>query len=162
MDIPDDFQGVIERYQLKPHPEGGWYREVHRSAHVLGSLAGYPGERAALTAIYFLLSAGDFSAFHRVRSEEAWVHLAGAPLELTLLGEEPRFLILSPAGCGEPLHVVPPDMPQAARTLGTYTLAACLVAPGFDFSDFAILPRAELERDFPRHFDLVHRFTRPD
>jgi len=153
---------LIERYRLQRHPEGGWYREVHRSSHLLGRPVGYPGERAALTAIYFLLSAGDFSAFHRVRSEEAWVHLAGAPLELTLLEDEPRFLMLAPPGYGEPLHVVPPNVLQAARTLGEYTLAACLVAPGFDFADFAIPPREELERTFPRYCDLVRRFTRPD
>jgi uncharacterized protein len=152
---------IIERHRLQRHPEGGWYREVHRSEHILGKPVGYPGERTALTAIYFLLSAGDFSAFHRVRSEEAWVYLAGAPLELALLSEETRFLILAPLDYGEPLQVVPPGMLQAARTLGDYSLAACFVAPGFDFADFAIPSREELEKEFPRHGDLVRRFTRP-
>jgi len=151
----------IDRYRLQPHPEGGWFREVHRSDHPLGVLAGYPGERTALTAIYFLLAAGDFSAFHRVRSEEAWVHLAGAPLELVLLGEEPRIVPLAPAGYGEPLVVVPRDMFQAARSLGDFTFAACLVAPGFDFADFELPTRPELEKVYPRQAELVRRFTRP-
>jgi len=150
---------IIRDYRLQPHPEGGWYREVHRSEHLLGSLTGYPGERNALTAIYFLLAAGEFSVFHRVRSEEAWVHLAGAPLELVLLVKEPAFLILAPPGSGEPLRVVPPGVLQAARSMGDYTLAACLVAPGFDFADFTILSRGELDLEFPGHQELVHRFT---
>lgn len=153
----DDYIGL---YRLQRHPEGGWYREVHRSAVSLGLLAGYCGERTALTAIYFLLAAGDFSAFHQVRSEEAWVHLAGAPLELVLFGEEPRIVPLAPAGYGEPLAVVPPGMLQAARSLGEFTLVSCLVAPGFDFADFTIPPRDELLRDYPQHEALVRRFTR--
>jgi predicted cupin superfamily sugar epimerase len=152
---------LIDFYKLQPHPEGGWYREVYRSDRTIGILPGYPGERTALTAIYFLLAAGEFSAFHRVRSEEAWVHLAGAPLELVLLEEEPRIIPLALAGYGEPLAVVPPRALQAARSLGEYTLAACLVAPGFDFADFEIPSRAELENAFPRHAELVRRFTRP-
>lgn len=151
----------IDCYRLQPHPEGGWYREVYRSEHLLGALAGYPGERTALTAIYFLLAAGDFSAFHRVRSEEAWVHLAGAPLELVLLGEEPGIVPLAPAGYGEALVVVPRDMLQAARSLGDFTFAACLVAPGFDFADFEIPSRDDLLLTFPQHEVLVRRFTRP-
>lgn len=152
---------LIDLYRLQPHPEGGWYREVHRSGSPLGLLPGYPGERTALTAIYFLLAAGEFSAIHRVRSEEAWVHLAGALLELVLLEEEPRVIPLAPVGYGEPLAVVPALVLQAARSLGEYTLVACLVAPGFDFADFELPSRAELENAFPRHADLVRRFTRP-
>ncbi len=152
---------LIDRYDLQPHPEGGWYREVHRSARSVGLLPGYPGERAALTAIYFLLAAGEFSAFHRVRSEELWVHLAGDPLELVLLDEEPRRLILAPAGGdGEPLLVVPPGVFQAARPMGEFAFVSCLVAPAFDFADFELPTRAELEALFPHHVELVRRFTR--
>ena len=157
MTAPD----YIEHLKLQPHPEGGWYREVHRSDHFIGTPDGYPGERTALTAIYFLLGAGDFSAFHRVRSEEAWVHLAGAPLELVLLETSPRIIALAPVGYGEPLAVVPPRTLQAARTLGEFTLVACLVSPGFDFADFTLPCREELLRAFPQHTKLVCRFTRP-
>ncbi len=161
MTLPAAARRLIDRYDLKPHPEGGWYREVHRSTQSLGLLPGYPGERTALTAIYFLLAAGDFSAFHRVRSEELWVHLAGDPLELVLLDAEPRLLTLTPPGGeGEPLLVVPPRILQAARPLGAFTLVTCLVAPGFDFADFELPSRAELETLFPRHAELVRRFTR--
>jgi len=138
---------VIRRHRMARHPEGGWYREVYRSP--------------ALTAIHFLLPRGDFSAFHRLKNEEAWVHLAGAPLEMFLLGEEPARRVLSPdGGGGETVVVVPAGVPQAARSLGDYTLAACLVAPGFDFGDFSLPSREELIASFPREAERIRSLTR--
>ena len=138
---------VIRRHRMARHPEGGWYREVYRSP--------------ALTAIHFLLPRGDFSAFHRLKNEEAWVHLAGAPLEMFLLGEEPARRVLSPdGGGGETVVVVPAGVPQAARSLGDCTLAACLVAPGFDFGDFSLPSREELIASFPREAERIRSLTR--
>ncbi|MGW8286433.1 MAG: cupin domain-containing protein, partial [Candidatus Deferrimicrobiaceae bacterium] len=88
---------IIAAYRLERHPEGGWFREVYRSSRPLGQIPGYPGERTAFTAIYFLLPRGDFSAFHRLRSEEVWIHLAGDPLELVYMGHEVRRITLGPA-----------------------------------------------------------------
>ena len=154
-------EGIIASYRLKRHPEGGWFREVHRSSRTLDPVPGYPGARPAFTAIYFLLTRGDFSAFHRLRSEETWIHLAGDPLELVLLGEEVRRLELGPAtGGGEPVAVVPAGELQGARTLGEFTLAACFVAPGFDFADFSLPAREELLRKYPQRRELVLAFTR--
>ena len=156
-----DPAALIARYNLKPHPEGGWFAEVHRSCCSVGTPAGYPGERVALTAIYFLLCEGDFSAFHAVTSEEIWIHLAGAPLELVLLDATPRALRLAaPGGDGEPLLVVPPGVLQAARSLGPYTLTSCLVAPGFDFDDFRMPGAAELLTAYPESADMITSFTR--
>lgn len=152
---------LIERYRLHPHPEGGWFREFHRSGRSVGAPEGYPGERTALTAIYFLLAADDFSAFHRVRSEEVWVYLAGDPLQIVLLDRDLSFRTVGPvAGGCDPLVIVPPGMLQGARTLGDFTLVSCLVAPGFDFSDFVMPHRDELLRAWPEHEALVRRFTR--
>jgi predicted cupin superfamily sugar epimerase len=152
---------LIAAYRLERHPEGGWYREVHRSEHSLGILAGYPGERVALTAIYFLLEGGEFSAFHRVRGEEAWIHLGGGLLELVMLGDEPRLTLLGPVGGGgDALAVVPAGVYQAARPLSGFSLVACLVAPGFDFADFEMPSADELCQAFPHHGELVRRFTR--
>lgn len=156
-----DAAGLIARYGLQPHPEGGWFAEVHRSGHSVGTPDGYPGERVALTAIYFLLEEGDYSAFHSVTSEEVWVHLGGAPLELVLLDPEPRVRRLAaPGEEGDPLIVVPPGVLQAARSLGAYTLTSCLVAPGFDFDDFRMPGAAELLASHPQAAPLIARFTR--
>jgi len=157
----DAAEALIARYGLTPHPEGGWFAEVHRSERSLGTPQGYPGERVALTAIYFLLKEGDFSAFHSVTSEEVWIHLAGAPLELALLAPQPQVRTLcAPGEPGEPLIVVPPEVPQAARSLGAFTLTSCLVAPGFDFDDFQMPRAAELLQRYPDAGELISRYTR--
>ena len=156
-----DQAGLIARYNLKPHPEGGWFAEVHRSQASIGRPEGYSGERVALTAIYFLLCADEFSAFHSVTGEEIWIHLAGAPLELVLLAERPQRLRLAAPGVdGEPLLVVPPGVLQEARSLGPYTLTSCLVAPGFDFDDFRMPRAAELLKAYPASAELITSFTR--
>ena len=152
---------ILRRFGLRPHPEGGHFREAYRSGASLGVPTGYPGERSALTVIYFLLARGDFSAFHRVRSDELWVHLAGAPLELVLLEKAPRTHRLAAAGGdGTPLVAVPGGILQAARTLGGWTLVTCAVAPGFEFSDFELPSREALLQTYPGHAGLIRRFTR--
>jgi predicted cupin superfamily sugar epimerase len=152
---------LISRLGLQAHPEGGWYREIHRSSASLGTPPGYPGERTALTAIHFLLAEGECSAFHRVRSEEVWVHLAGAPIELSTLGDPPAVRTIAAVGAGgDPLAVVPPGCLQAARPLGGWALAACLVAPGFEFADFEIPGVEELIARYPLQRDLIARYTR--
>lgn len=152
---------IIAAYRLERHPEGGWFREVHRSARPLGTIPGYPGERTAFTAIYFLLPRGDFSAFHLLRSEEAWIHLAGDPLELVTLGREVRRHRIGPAtGAGDPIAVVPAGEIQAARTFGEYSLAACIVSPGFEYADFTMPSREDLLRKFPDLRELILEFTR--
>ncbi len=157
----DEIRNLIDVYGLEPHPEGGWFREFHRSGRSVGPIPGLPGARPAVTAIYFLLTQGSFSAFHRVRSEEIWIHLAGAPLSVVLLGPEARGLRLaSPADGGPPALVVPAGALQAARTDGAYALVACVVAPGFDVADFEIPAREALMREFPAHAELIRGLTR--
>jgi uncharacterized protein len=152
---------IIAAYRLERHPEGGWFREMHRSSRPLGRIPGYPGERAAFTAIYFLLPRGDFSTFHRLRSEEVWIHLAGDPLELVRMGREVRRTLLGPATeSGEPVAIVPAGELQAARSCGEYTLVLCVVSPGFDFADFSMPSREELLREHREHRELILAFTR--
>lgn len=138
----DRAQTLIESLQLQPHPEGGYYREIFRS-----SCAVAPGdqrpERSALTAIYFLLAAGQHSRWHRVLSDEIWSHLEGGPLELCCFDTDDtqmtRVELGKYDGAGAaPIHVVPAGVWQAARPLGDYALLGCYVAPGFDFSDFSM------------------------
>lgn len=152
---------IIAAYRLERHPEGGWFREVHRSPRSLGKIQGFPGDRAACSGIYFLLARGDFSAFHRLRSEEAWIHLAGEPLEMILLGREVRWLRLGSATeGGNPVVVVSPGELQAARSCGDYTLVVCFVVPGFEFADFSMPSREELLREYPDRRELILAFTR--
>lgn len=152
---------IIAAYRLERHPEGGWFREIHRSPRSLGRIPGFPGKRTAFTAIYFLLSRGEFSAFHRLRSEEMWIYLAGDPLELVVMGREVKKVTLGPSTeGGEPVSFVPAGELQAARTLGEYTLVSCFVSPGFEFDDFSMPPRRDLLREYPDRRELILSFTR--
>ena len=159
---------LVRRLSLEPHPEGGFFREVHRGTARITSAA-HEGERSALTHIEFLLEGESFSAWHVVVSDELWHHYAGDPLELHLLhpadGAAParhHVVILGrELERGQVPHaVVPAGVFQAARTLGAYSLMGCTVAPGFEFRDFSMPGRAELLGRFPDHAAIVERFTR--
>jgi predicted cupin superfamily sugar epimerase len=125
---------LVRLLDLQPHPEGGYFRETFRDAHLVNG-------RAASTAIYFLLRAGEVSRWHRVDAAEVWHWYAGAPLELTT-ATAPReardTLVLGNAlASGErPQAIVPTGHWQTARSLGAWTLVGCTVAPGFTFDGF--------------------------
>ncbi|MBI3452225.1 MAG: cupin domain-containing protein [Rhodospirillales bacterium] len=131
-------RAIIDRLGLGPHPEGGHYRETfrHRDAG---------GARGAMTAIYYLLPAGEVSAWHRVDAAEIWHFYAGAALELTLSpdGRTTELHRLGPdIAAGErPQVTVPPGCWQTARSLGGWTLVGCTVGPAFEFSGFEMAPR---------------------
>ena len=138
---PETSRSLIQRLDLEPHPEGGWYREIHRSTEQVCRDDG--ARRAALTVILFLLEADGPSRWHRVRgADESWHFIAGAPLELLLSTDHDqaatsRRLGFSPDAADlEPVVVVPAGCWQAARSLGAWSLVSCCVGPGFDFQDF--------------------------
>ena len=128
---------IISALGMSRHPEGGWYVETFRDAA--------SSERGASTAIYFLLEAGDVSAWHRVRdAAEVWHFHAGAPLELKLHAEggalDVKILGIDLAAGERPQAVVQANWWQSARSLGAWTLVGCTVAPGFTFSSFELAP----------------------
>jgi predicted cupin superfamily sugar epimerase len=121
------------------------------------------GERAASTAIYFLLRAGDVSALHRIASDEVWHFHAGAPLRIVCLdarGHTDVHLGLDLGAGHAPQAMVPAGTWFGARSEGDFTLVSCTVAPGFDFADFEMGDRAALERDYPDHAEVIRAFTR--
>jgi len=168
---PATAQAWIAALELVPHPEGGWFRETYRAAERVPHdhlPPRFGGPRAFSTAIYFLLQRGEFSALHRIRSDEVWHLYAGGPLTLALLhedgraglirlgtdavrGERPQALV--PAGCWYGAWL--DDEAGFALTGGT-------VAPGFDFADFELGTRPALLERFPRHRALIERLTHPD
>ena len=129
-------QALIQQLQLHPHPEGGWYREVFRSRSEVQT-ADDRATRRTLTTIDFLLEAGQFSAWHRVRSDEVWHLLEGQQLTLWLIapaGGAAQQVTLSAALPRR--HVVPADWWQAAEPGADFAYVGATVAPGFDFADF--------------------------
>jgi predicted cupin superfamily sugar epimerase len=156
---------LIDALGLEPHPEGGFYRETFRSVATVQKEPGVA--RSASTAIYFLLPAGTFSAWHRVASDEVWHHYGGDPVELHLLDDSNghRMVTLgSDVLHGHaPQHVVPARVLQAALPVGTrYALCGCTVAPGFDFADFSLPTRRELCAAFPSARAIIEALTRAD
>jgi predicted cupin superfamily sugar epimerase len=134
---------LIAALDLRPHPEGGYYREIYRSeSRVIPP--DDRGPRAALTTIYFLLPNEAHSRWHQVRSDEVWHLYEGGPLELLELGPDAsdlaRHWLTAPSGPGgQPVHTVRANHWQAARTNHDYALVGCTVAPGFEFADFRLL-----------------------
>ena len=161
-------QSYIESLQMQPHPEGGFFRESYRSEQTMEVPApgGGTQQRNVCTAIYFLLEAGNFSAFHRIKSDEIWHFYAGQALEVLELlpdGELCCTRLGSDILRGEiPQYVVPADTWFASRVVdgGTFSLVGCTVAPGFDFADFQLARRQELLEIFPQHRQIITELTR--
>lgn len=135
--LPLTADDIIERLGLKPHPEGGYYRETFRDSRTID------GGRAASTAIYFLLARDQKSHWHRVDAVEIWHYHAGDPLILRIAddnGERAIRLGSDLTASEQPQAIVPAHAWQAAETTGDWTLVGCTVAPGFDFAKFELAP----------------------
>jgi predicted cupin superfamily sugar epimerase len=175
-DAPPSAAHVIAALRLEPHPEGGFFRETFRAADVVEAAQ---GRRASATSIAFLLTVERPSRFHRLLSDELWVHQAGAPLELWSLEPDggARSMLLGPAG-GEahratrPLGRVPAHVWQAARVMPAvgapgaragsipgWSLVTCVVAPGFEYSDFELGRSDVLLAGWPRADALIAELT---
>lgn len=159
----------IERLQLIPHPEGGFYRQTYCSKVNIAADAlpsGFGRARAASTAIYFLLEGENFSAFHRLRSDELWHFYAGSPLvvhRIDSAGEYSRLLMGSEPERDESFQAVVPAGDWFASHVAdrkSWSLVGCTVAPGFDFADFELAKRDELVSRYPRHRVIIDRLTR--
>jgi hypothetical protein len=140
--VNDRARDLIAALGMRPHPEGGHYAEVFRSPRHVAPTDGRP-ERPGLSTIYFLLQTGERSAWHRLESDEIWLHFEGAPVRLWTFDaprSEVRSRLLGPlAADTEPQRVVTAGLWQAAEPLGEYALTGAAVGPGFDFADFRML-----------------------
>jgi uncharacterized protein len=159
----------IDKLQLIPHPEGGYYRQTYKAELAVDKAAlppGFASSRAAATAIYFLLEGTDFSAFHRLRSDEIWHFYAGGTLVVHVIaenGEHSEILLGRDAEAGEVFQAVVKAgswFGARLRDPRAFGLVGCTVAPGFDFADFELGKRAELVRQYPQHRELIERLTR--
>jgi uncharacterized protein len=158
----------IEKLRLEPHPEGGCFRQTYKSELMIArdALPGFSGARAVSTAIYFLLEGQNFSAFHRLRSDEMWHFYAGSPLLVHVIappGDYSRILLGNNPDAGQALQEVVRAGCWFASEVQDHTswaLVGCTVAPGFEFEDFELARREEMARQFPEHRNLIVRLTR--
>jgi len=160
---------LIEQFQLLPHPEGGYYKETYRSKEIIQAAhlpSRFNGDRHFSTAIYFLLEQGNFSAFHRIESDECWHFYAGQPLLVHVIAHDGTLSTISlgnditngetfqftvPAGCWFASECAPGS---------GFSFAGCTVSPGFDFHDFELADGAALAALYPQHANLIQRLCR--
>lgn len=159
---------IVSTLALSPHPEGGYYKETYRSPEQVKKEAlpeRFDAGRSFCTGIYYLLEAGDFSAFHRIKSDEMWHFYGGGPLELHMLhyGAHTCVMIGADVLKGErPQYVVPAGAWFASRPgpEASYSLVGCTVSPGFDFADFEMARREELVAEYASHSAMIYSLTR--
>ncbi len=165
-------QAWIDRLKLESHPEGGYFAEVYRSEELVakqGLPARFSGDRSIGTSIYFLLRGDRFSAFHRIKSDEGWHYYTGThPVELMVISPEGELTTHWLGGnfeSGERFQAVVPAEHWFAARVGKseedFALVGCTVSPGFDFADFELAERRQLQEIFPQHGELIEKLTRP-
>jgi len=147
----DDTKQIINRLDLSPHPEGGYFSETYKSVQQVSLSKGE--QRSAGTAIYFLLTEGELSNWHRVRWDELWHFYAGDQLVLEVIGKDG---MLNKLKLGNDLmndvefqQLVPQHCWQRAYSSGDYSLVGCTVSPGFEFEDFEMIEPEQLAEKYP-------------
>ncbi|EDP69975.1 hypothetical protein FBALC1_10597 [Flavobacteriales bacterium ALC-1] len=159
---------LISILDLKPHPEGGFFKETYRSKGEIDESSlenGYEGKRNYSTCIYFLLTSENFSAFHRIRQDEIWHFYYGSPINLHIISESGRYInhaIGIDIKKGEvPQFIVPGGSWFAAEVVNqnSHSLIGCTVSPGFSFEDFELKSRDELISLFPDKKEIISRLT---
>lgn len=171
--IDTPVQRLVAQFGLQPHPEGGYYRETYRCADAVTVQA---GRRAASTAIYYLLEGSDYSAWHRIASDELWHFYTGQALDIHVLdgnggllthrlGDPLRdvdctFQVVVPAGRWFAAELASRAQRATGPSAGdAFALVGCTVAPGFEFSEFELADPQVLIRQHPAHAGLIRRLA---
>lgn len=163
-------EDYISAFDLQPHPEGGFYREVYRSQEVYQAQHLSPrfgGDRSFLTSIYFLIKPGYPSHFHRIKSDEIWYFHDGELVVIHVLhvdGSYEKMLMGPNVAAKEQLQACVPAGSWFAAECGSelgrgFALVSCAVAPGFDFADFEMAETLPLQANYPNHRDLIQRLS---
>jgi predicted cupin superfamily sugar epimerase len=152
---------LIKKLRLKKHPEGGYFKETY-TADTKVKISGYDKPRYISTAIYYMLVDNQFSAFHRVKSDELWHHYTGGSLTLYAIVKEKLLKIKMGKNEGETPQVVIKANTWFAASLkhkNSYCLLGCTVSPGFDYKDWELGKRNELIKMYPQHKAIIERYT---
>ena len=163
--MPITQQELINTYNLLPHPEGGYYCETYRSKGIIPNTAlpsSMSGERNYATAIYFLLTAGSFSAFHRIKQDEVWHYYTGSNLFVHELKPSGAYIRHNVGPTGVFQTVIEAGSWFASEVVDDsgFSFVGCTVAPGFDFRDFELATATTLAAEYTEHRDLITRLCR--
>jgi predicted cupin superfamily sugar epimerase len=152
---------LIKKLRLQKHPEGGYYKQTYSSDIIVNS-KGYNGPRHAVTAIYYLLVGDQFSAFHRLRSDEIWNYYAGGSLKLYVIDNGKLTRIRLGKRRGETVQAIVKSGVWFAALLTnkkSYCLLGCIVSPGFEYSDWQLGKRNELIKMYPQHKKIIEQYA---
>jgi len=159
----------IEKLNLLPHPEGGYYRENYRSKEQIRKdalPARFKGSRCFSTSIYYLLKGSEISHLHRIKSDEVWHFYQGSPLAVHVFSEDGSYSLLKLGDDFEKGQVFQALVPAGSwfgaevMNQDSYSLLGCTVAPGFDFADFELGQREKLLRLYPQRRELIEKLTK--
>ncbi len=158
----------IEKLKLAKHPEGGYFREVYRANEIISKKSlpdRYSSFRPFSTSIFFLLKGNEFSAFHRLKSDEIWHFYDGSPLLLYLIDSKGKLTTVRVGRNPDKNELLQIAIPKgfwfAAEVVdkNSFSLIGCTVSPGFDFEDFELGSKELLTNKFPQHKSLIKRLT---
>lgn len=161
----------IEKLELEKHPEGGWFKQVYKSEEEIDKEHlpnRYSGKRAHSTSIYFLITQEEFSAFHRIKSDELWHFYEGSPLTIHIINDAGKYSNVKLGNNLENGNVYQYAIPHGVWFAATvnniaadsYSLIGCTVSPGFDYDDFELGKQDELVKMFPNHKIIIEKMTR--
>lgn len=160
-------QNLVKTFNLIPHPEGGYYRETYRSHSKIQTCCldqDFPATRNTSSAIYFMLQGENFSAFHRIKSDEIWHHYHGVTVDIHILKKDGSYECKKLGlfgGNAQPMQYVEKgDWFASSCGKPGVALLGCTVAPGFDFADFEMAQKDNLLKTYPKHREVIERFCR--
>jgi hypothetical protein len=164
-----DAQYWIDRLSLKPHPEGGYYKEIYRSEEIIKQQylpERYTADHCFSTAIYFLVKGHEHSSFHRIKSDELWHFYCGSSLILYSIDKDGMLFRIKLGSNLEQGQLFQAHIKRGCwfaaepENADSYTLVGCTVSPGFEFEDFELGNKEELSKLFPRHQALIHKLAK--
>ncbi len=160
---------IVAYYQMMPHPEGGYYKETYRSEELIDKDAlptRFNGNRHFATAIYFLLDKGNFSAFHRIQSDEVWHFYSGQALDIYVIhtnGVLEKIQLGANIEKGQTFQATVPAgawFASIPADESLFSFVGCTVSPGFDFMDFELAKSKELIAAYPQHISIIEKLCR--
>ena len=160
-------KNLIQQLDLVPHIEGGYFKEVYRSQDQVKSSVHADETRVAYTSIYYLLPSNEFSAWHKLKSDEIWHYYHGCSLLIYVLDPKQGLLTYRLGNAVEKKDsqfqlMIPANLWFAAQPIETdsYTLVSCSVAPGFEYQDFTLAERQDLLKEFPQYASIIEKFSK--
>lgn len=159
-----EIKAIINKFGLKPHPEGGFFLEFYRAEDKISKSQldnRYSGDRNIVTFIYFLITRQSVSVLHKIGSDEIWQFIAGSPAVMHEFSDSYKKINLGNniSTPEVPVHIVKANTDIAVETLGDYSFFTCVVAPGFDFDDFMFSDVNVLKDKFPNQLRIIEKLS---